>query len=384
MGLGSIVNSVVDKARDVVQTVDNTIRSTTRTAERIAPTVSQFSSAAENMTERLLGRDPVSGLTGTARNLVAPAVEAVTEGPLDDIVDAGRGFLDGFREAAGNFIDRAVDAGRTVIDATVAQVVGFGRSVIEGAGEVISGVGQILNPGPLDNLLRGDFAGAWNEFRDNAAAGLRDIGGGLVKGTVQALFDTAIVGFNGSVSTIQTLIGLEPTGRPLTEQETAALRSVYGDSIDYSQIRLKEGNLGIKNGMAPHTVGNTIYIPEGWLDPNSANYQANRDALLVHEAAHVWQFQNGGTDYIGESLWNQALGWLSGQSRNAAYDFETPIAEGKSWAELNPEQQAHLIEEAFRDGLFTDPNARLVYNGNDYTDYARAAIAEMQAGRGAP
>ena len=388
MGLGSIVSSVVNKAVEIAKPVVNTVRDTVRTAERIAPTVSQFNSVAQNITGRLLGNDPVSDITRTAvrtaQNLVAPAANAVTRSVLDDIGDFGRGFLDGFRETAGNIINRTVDAGRTLFNSTVEGLTGFGRSVFEGAGQFLSGVGQVLNPGPLDNLLRGDFSGAWNEFKNNAAGGFQDIGGGLVKATVQAVADTVIVGLNGTVSALQTLVGLEPPSRGLNEQEIAALRSVYGDSIDYSQIRLKEGHLGIANGLAPHTVGNTIYIPEGWLDPNNANYQANRNELLTHETAHVWQFQNGGTDYIGESLWNQALGWLSGQSRNAAYDFEQPVRDGKSWEQLNPEQQAALIEESYRDGLFTDPNARLVYNGTDYTDYARNAIAEMRAGRGAP
>lgn len=170
----------------------------------------------------------------------------------------------------------------------------------------------------------------------------------------------------------------------MNEGEIAQLRSVYGDSMDYSQIRIKEGHLGIANGLAPHTIGNTIYIPEGWLDPTSANYQADRNELLVHEAAHSWQYQNGGTDYIGESLWNQFSGWVSGGNRNEAYDFGRAVNEGKVWSELNPEQQAALIEEAYRDGLFNDPNARLMHNGTDYTDFARRAIAEMRAGRGAP
>ena len=388
MGLGSIVNSVINKAVEVVKPVVDTVKNTVRTAERIAPTVIQFNSVAQNMTGRLLGNDPISDITRTAvrtaQNLVAPVAEQAARGVFDDIGDfVGSGF-DRVRDFVGNVTNRVIDAGRTAVNSTVEGLIGFGRSVFEGAGQFFSGIGQVLNPSPLDNLLRGDFSGAWNEFRNNSLNGLQDIGGGLIKATVQSVFDTAVVGLNGLVSSVQTLVGLEPPSRSLNEQEIASLRSVYGDSIDYSQIRIKEGHLGIANGLAPHTVGNTIYIPEGWLDPNNANYNADRNELLAHEAAHVWQFQNGGTDYIGESLWNQFQGWVSGQSRNAAYDFEQPVRDGRSWAELNPEQQAALIEEAYRDGLFTDPNARLVYNGTDYTDYARTAIAEMRAGRGAP
>ena len=198
------------------------------------------------------------------------------------------------------------------------------------------------------------------------------------------MFDAGIVGLSSSVSAIQTLIGLEPASRGLTTQETDQLRSVYGDTIDYSQIRIKEGSLGLNQLLAPHTIGNTIYLPQGWLDPNSSNYQTQRNDLLVHETAHVWQYQNGGTDYIGESLWNQAIGAISGGDRGSAYDFEQPIKDGKNWAQLNPEQQAHLIETAYSQGLFDNPNARFVYNGNDYTDFAREAMRQMRSGEGAP
>lgn len=388
MGLGSIVSSVVNKAVEVVKPVVDTFTNPIKAAEKIAPTISQFNSVAENMTGRLLGNDPISDITRTAvrtaENLVAPVAENVTKGILGDIGDFFGGAFDGVKDFAGNIINRAVDAGRTIIDTNIAEIVGFGRSVVEGAGQFLSGVGQVFSPSPIDNLLRGDFSGAFDEFKNNLSNGFQNIGGGLVKATIQSVADTAIVGLNGLVSSVQTLIGAEPPSRGLNEREIAELQKIYGDSIDYSQIRIKEGNLGIANGLAPHTVGNTIYIPEGWLDPNSANYQADRSELLAHETAHVWQYQNGGTDYIGESLWNQFKGWVSGQSRNAAYDFGKAIDEGKSWADLNPEQQAALMEESYRDGLFTDPNARLVYNGTDYTDFARGAIAEMRAGRGAP
>ena len=170
----------------------------------------------------------------------------------------------------------------------------------------------------------------------------------------------------------------------MTAQETNELRKVYGDSIDYSQIRIKEGNLGLNQFLAPHTIGNTIYIPSGWLDPNSSAYTKQKNDLFAHETGHVWQYQNGGTDYIGESLWNQAIGAISGGDRGAAYDFEQPILAGKSWSDLNPEQQAHLMEAAYSQGLFDDPNRRFVYNGNDFTDFAREAIRQMRAGQGAP
>ncbi|MEO6589950.1 MAG: hypothetical protein ABIP06_11665 [Pyrinomonadaceae bacterium] len=388
MGLGSIVSSVVNKAVEIVKPVVDTVKNTVRTAEKIAPTVSQFNSVAQNMTGRLLGNDPISDITRTvvrsAENLVAPAAEAVAKNVLGDIGGFFSDTFGGVKDFLGNVGSRIVDAGRTVLNSTVEGFIGFGRSVFEGAGQFFSGIGQTLNPAPLVKVFQGDFSGAWNDFKNNLSNGIQNIGGGLVKTLIQAPFDTFIVGLNGAVSAIQTLVGAEPLSRELTNQEISELKKVYGDSIDYSQIHVKEGNLGLANGLAPHTIGNTIYIPEGWLDPNSANYRKDHNELFAHETAHVWQYQNGGTDYIGESLWNQFKGWASGGSRDDAYNFGKAVDAGKSWADLNPEQQAALMEESYRDGLFDDPNARLVYNGTDYTDFARTAIAEMRAGRGAP
>lgn len=390
MGIGGIINSAVNKAREVFNAGENAVKNTVKTAEKIVPSPSQFNAVTENMTSRLLGKDPLANITNTvvkttAQNLV-PSSPA--RGFLDDItdfgkdlVDRGSDFIDGAKEIGGNIVNRVVDSGRSVVNGFVEGTTGFVRSVFEGGLQTVQGIGQTLNPAPLAKVFQGDFSSAWNDFKNNFTNGIQNIGGGLVKATVQSVFDTAIVGLSNGVSAVQTLLGIETPSRGLTEAETAELRKVYGDSIDYSQIRIKKGNLGIANGLAPHTVGNTIYIPPGWLDPNN---QTQRNDLIAHEAAHVWQYQNGGTDYIGESLFDQAKGWLSGESRNAAYEFETPIRNGVSWAELNPEQQAHLIEEAYNQGLFNDPNKRFVYNGSDYTDYVRNAINEMRNGRGAP
>jgi len=381
MGLGGLINSVKNKAVEIYHGGENLVKNTVKTAEKVAanplPTVKQFNSVAENMTSRFLGSDPVSGITRTVANTIAPIVPPIVPTASSPV----RNFLQKAAEVGGNILNRAIDSGRSIVNGTVEGTVGFFRSIGEGLLQTGKGVLQTLNPAPLGKLFTGDFSGAFNDFKNNFTDGLKNIGGGVVKATVQSVVDTGVVALSSGVSAIQTMLGIETPSRALTAQETSELRKVYGDSIDYSQIRIKEGNLGLANGLAPHTVGNTIYIPPGWLDPNN---QTQRNDLLAHEAAHVWQYQNGGTDYIGESLWNQAKGWLSGQSRNAAYEFETPIRNGKSWAELNPEQQAHLLEEAYNQRLFDDPNKRFVYNGNDYTDYVRNAITEMRNGRGAP
>jgi hypothetical protein len=187
-------------------------------------------------------------------------------------------------------------------------------------------------------------------------------------------------------SSLQTMFGLEPEGRRLTEHETAELNKVFNGTIDPAKILIKEGRIGAMGASKrAFTLCDTIYIPgtdgAGFGAPGTDGYLR----LLVHESTHVWQFQNGGTDYITGSLKEQTRGWWSGKGTREAYQYEQGIKEGKAWAELNPEQQARLIEDSYASGLFGYENARLTGNdGEDYTDYARTAITELLARRGAP
>jgi hypothetical protein len=310
-------------------------------------------------------------------NAIGSAVTSVGNAIGSAVTSVGNAIgsaVDWGKKAITEVANRAVDIGRSALNFVTEGIGGLVRSTVEGAGKILSGVGSLLNPAPLLKLFSGDFSGAWEDFKGNAANGLKSIGNGLVQGLIQGPFDTLIVGLQNGISAVQTAIGVEPVGRELKDTEIAELRKVYGNTIDYSQIRIKEGNIGLNNLLSAHTVGNTIYLPEG-----SGGLQT-----LVHEAAHSWQYQNGGTDYIGASLFNQALGELSGKSRNEAYEYDNSVKEGKSWSELNPEQQAHLIENAYVQGLFDDPNAKfMLKDGTDATAYAREAIAQMRNGKGA-
>ncbi|MBZ4423292.1 hypothetical protein [Myxococcus sp. RHSTA-1-4] len=262
--------------------------------------------------------------------------------------------ISGAAKAVGNVVKevgaRVGDGIRGLVTGAVNTVVGAVRNVGEGIGTFFGGVGKL-------------FTGKFGE-------GLKQMGMGLVKTFVQTPVDALLMMGGRALSAVQTLIGVEPPARKLTGPEIAALRDVYGDSIDYSSIRIKEGNSGLfsLSGRA-FTHGNTLYIP-----PEDLPLTTN---LLVHETAHVWQHQNGGTDYMSEALWAQNFG--------DGYEFEKGIQEGKSWSELNPEQQAELLQRAHASGFF-DPNTggTFVYNGTDYTAYLNTALAELRAGKGAP
>lgn len=189
-----------------------------------------------------------------------------------------------------------------------------------------------------------------------------------------------------TIGTMQTWFGYESRGRRLAPAEICQLQEIYAESVDFAPVRLKENSIGLFGfGNSPFTFCNTIYIPFGRLPPAADdNYSNALISLLSHEIHHVWQYQNGGANYMSASLVHQFAAHLKTGTRHGAYDFEAGIKMGKTWAQLNPEQQASLIEKSFAHGLFEDETARFIWNEVDYTDYARAAIKQMRLRRGAP
>jgi hypothetical protein len=255
-------------------------------------------------------------------------------------------------KAVKTVVARVGDAGRSLVTGVASTVVGVVRNVGETLGTVGSGLGK---------LFTGDWKGA-----------LRELGSALVK-TVQTPVDALLMMGGRALSAVQTLLGVEPPGRELTAAELAAVKQAYGDSIDYSRVRLKTGEVGLfgLSGRA-FVHGDTVYVPTESLNPDGSI----PPETLVHELGHVWQHQHGGTDYMSEALWGQHFG--------DGYDWKKGLDEGKAFGQLNPEQQAEFISTAFAAGYFDHPEAGFHYNGVDYTAALQAALQDIKAGRGAP
>ena len=89
--------------------------------------------------------------------------------------------------------------------------------------------------------------------------------------------------------------------RSLTAGEIDLARSIFGDSIDYSRVRLIKGKwwpFQPRNAaMAP--MGNIYFHPDagGWSD-DFANEAVRRQAFFIHEMVHVWQAQAKGRFYL--------------------------------------------------------------------------------------
>lgn len=190
---------------------------------------------------------------------------------------------------------------------------------------------------------------------------------GLLRGLLRAALSLAaaalFLGVGKLLSALQTGLGLEAPGRTLNDSERALLIRVFGEALDLDPIRIKAGRSGVASVTnRPFVHGHCLYLKSWALTP----------PVLVHEAVHFWQYQHGGADYMLESLLSQAFG--------RGYDWQ-PDA-GRPWAELETEQQAAVIEDAFRAGFFT--TGRFVIGEVDLSAVLEGYVAELRAGRGAP
>ena len=68
-------------------------------------------------------------------------------------------------------------------------------------------------------------------------------------------------------------------------------------------------------------------------------------ALLVHETTHAWQGRNSklAMTYVWGSVISQCSGKASAGTTSAAYSYRI----GMPWKDMNPEQQAKLVEDWF-------------------------------------
>ncbi len=218
---------------------------------------------------------------------------------------------------------------------------------IEGAGNR-AGAAVARVPGP----------GRWAGGAVMAAASLVS--------TVVASRPTSLAGIAGAVimvggkvvAFVQAVLGMQ-WPRPLTDDEQAYLSTVYADSVDLAVVRVVPGFAGLFSlNRRPFTLGNTIYLK-----------RAGGRSTLVHECAHVWQYQHLGGRYTFDALWAQAT------VKPDAYRWADELSRGRRhWRDFNREAQAQFLEELAAAGL-----ERFVVAGVDHTELARETLAEVRS-----
>lgn len=126
--------------------------------------------------------------------------------------------------------------------------------------------------------------------------------------------------------------GCVPGVRPLRPAERHFLAPIFGDSISWELVRIDERAwLGPRQQGFCYVSGFTINT-WGPISPS----------VLVHEMVHVWQYEQVGAAYIPRAL--------RAQYSEMGYDYGglVPLQEHDSLAAFNYEQQADIIEDAFR------------------------------------
>jgi hypothetical protein len=125
--------------------------------------------------------------------------------------------------------------------------------------------------------------------------------------------------------------------RSLTVGEIDLARSIFGDCVDYSKVRLIRGKwwpFQPRNAaMAP--MGNIYFHPVGggWSE-DFANESVRRQAFFIHEMVHVWQAQAKGRFYL--PLMRHPF---------CRYDYQ--LTPGKPFDRYGLEQQAEIVTDLF-------------------------------------
>jgi hypothetical protein len=220
---------------------------------------------------------------------------------------------------------------------SIAPTGGAAEHEADHAAAVVSGGGQLAGPvSPAGGAIQRSVGG----IIGGVAGGL--VGGALLGAAIEILA-------RGS--------------RALTDHEQAEAKKVFGDSLNYGQVRVAESTVMTLPGKYARTPGNTIYLPPGTLkkaaehekgtspdDKNEYNWYLH---WLIHEMTHTWQTQHG------VSMWTKLKTALKGAS---IYNYDGPdglkkaSAAGKHFVDFNTEQQADIcadyyaIREGFKSG----------------------------------
>jgi hypothetical protein len=125
--------------------------------------------------------------------------------------------------------------------------------------------------------------------------------------------------------------------RPLTLGEIELARTIFGEAIDYSVVRLVNGKwwpFHPRNAaMAP--MGDIYFHPEGgvWSEDFSKE-PLGRQGFFIHEMTHVWQTQAKGRFYLP-------------LMRHPFCQYRYTLVPGKPFDRYGLEQQAEIVQHRF-------------------------------------
>lgn len=195
---------------------------------------------------------------------------------------------------------------------------------------------------PIKLMLQGQFNGSIAEVVRQALLT-------LVRYPVQLVLTLSALFFNALASLINNAF-LTTQERALNQQEQHYLQPIFGHNFDYAAVRIQTGGMKEKLKISPQAVGADIFLRQFWGDDIFHDDRSLTPAglrLLGHEVCHVWQFQQNGASYIGDSLMTQLLDRLGrklGMHWSDGYDLLAAIRNRRPYDQYNVEQQAVLAE----------------------------------------
>ena len=134
-----------------------------------------------------------------------------------------------------------------------------------------------------------------------------------------------------------TLALLRMERRSLTPGEITLARSIFGEAIDYSKVRL------VKGKWWPFHPRNAAMAPSGniYFHPHSGGWSGDfskeplwRQGFFIHEMTHVWQAQRGGAFYLP-------------LMRHPFSRYSYVLKAGKPFRRYGLEQQAEIVRHHF-------------------------------------
>jgi len=351
--VGDAASSVVDTAKDAVSDAADYVGNAARdVVYSVGDAVKEAGMGLINGVEIFAQGFVADLIGGTFMNLlqghVADAWDSITRGLDKMVIQAPRRVLNGWLTGAGHMlksfthmlpekaggnllrevIDRGVDSVRSIGNGVIDICRNFYRLPLEIVGGFEHDIGEALK-----HWARGDIGGGFERLGMAFVNPFKRAGGAVV--------DSVMIAGQGIGNVFGNVFGLHEPSRGLSKAERDYLKSMYGDSLNLEDIRIHKGNISRDLGMAPHCVGNDIYLPEKCFNADGSLNEEGR-LTLVHEAFHAYQAQHGGNGYIHE-----ALLWQAGD-RKTAYEWTVALREGKPFNEWNPEQQAEFMETMAR------------------------------------
>ncbi len=113
---------------------------------------------------------------------------------------------------------------------------------------------------------------------------------------------------------------------------------IFGDSIDYSRVRVHK-NAHSDNNRAHKS---SLYMTQAsYRDDYATSRNSQVRSIFIHELAHIWQSHNG-KDLVGEAV---GLFFRHGGDYDRAYDYD--LFDLNNFENLSIEQQASIIEDYF-------------------------------------